>query len=725
MNPQEFASRIKAKYPEYAGLGDDELTARILAKHPEYRQHVDMDTRVADEAAARLESRGVAPGSKVAMTKDEPGFAQGFADQFLPSGESLSEFASMLNLRGPVEQAKSVYGIGKSIAGAHLDQMGKAKDSYLSGDIVEGMGHAAAAAMPVIGPAAAAAGEEIEKGNIAYGLGRGAGLVGDVLMPGPAGRAVSKAPNALRASGAEIYGRALKPRNPMAAEAALPRMVEEGLTPKTDLSPRIKDASYELFKAETEHTAVPHDVSPLIESLEKMKSQFRTATGSVVAGRESLLREVAKLQRALGKASHGGVVTTGDLVKQRVALDDIAEGRGAFKGVDPSTSAEAAKSMADVLRAPLNRIEAIGKANAEYSYLKTAESILRDAPGLVDTLRHGLMAAVNTARGFKGAAVLDAARAGFAPGMRTRVGLAMDRLGGAFGGTTPSRGTPVPAIQNLEPPVAPTAERPTFAAGEDGGALPVNAGAQSMVAPVENAAFRRAVSAADEQALIREMEAAGGEMPAATRGMFAVDETGRALPWNDSAESLAGYSSSDLLRQMFDESMQRDAARLGAGNTMQQAATATATRALPPAPDPVYAATPDGRIAPSTMPGLLRGGADSPANLGAQTQSGAAGLRGQMFNPAVGDDVFGYQVAVDRLRSQVQGVPKELQPQVLSTKKAVYRAPDGSMVNIPTGVQKSFLNNFGTGSEAVSRWLDAMRKQGKIKPGGQLVFIDQ
>lgn len=41
LNVDDFASRIKAKYPEYSDLDNKDLTTRILSKYPEYIQHVD------------------------------------------------------------------------------------------------------------------------------------------------------------------------------------------------------------------------------------------------------------------------------------------------------------------------------------------------------------------------------------------------------------------------------------------------------------------------------------------------------------------------------------------------------------------------------------------------------------------------------------------------------------------------------------------------------------
>ena len=43
-SPQEFAASIKAKYPQYAEIPDDELVTRILDKHPVYRDRVSPTT---------------------------------------------------------------------------------------------------------------------------------------------------------------------------------------------------------------------------------------------------------------------------------------------------------------------------------------------------------------------------------------------------------------------------------------------------------------------------------------------------------------------------------------------------------------------------------------------------------------------------------------------------------------------------------------------------------
>lgn len=45
MSVQDFASKIKEKYPSYAGVGDSELVQKIVAKYPQYQNQVDLSTQ--------------------------------------------------------------------------------------------------------------------------------------------------------------------------------------------------------------------------------------------------------------------------------------------------------------------------------------------------------------------------------------------------------------------------------------------------------------------------------------------------------------------------------------------------------------------------------------------------------------------------------------------------------------------------------------------------------
>lgn len=73
-------------------------------------------------------------------------------------------------------------------------QFGKAAEAGRQGRYAEMVGHGVAGALPLVGPAAAAAGQQIAQGDIAGGLGAGAGLVGSVLAPSAVKAGVAQVP---------------------------------------------------------------------------------------------------------------------------------------------------------------------------------------------------------------------------------------------------------------------------------------------------------------------------------------------------------------------------------------------------------------------------------------------------------------------------------------------------------------------------------------------------
>lgn len=107
----------------------------------------------------------------------------------------------------------------QGIGGAQVDQFKKAKKAYDDGRISEAVGHTMAGALPLMGPAAANAGEQIGSGDVSGGLGTTAGILApfgaaDALKRMPAMRvpgiaanqdaAVAQAVEAGRAAGVPI-----------------------------------------------------------------------------------------------------------------------------------------------------------------------------------------------------------------------------------------------------------------------------------------------------------------------------------------------------------------------------------------------------------------------------------------------------------------------------------------------------------------------------------------
>ena len=158
---------------------------------------------------------------------------------------ALSRFGSnmgeMLNpataVKGIAQAVANPIETGKAIYGMQAEQFGKARDAFTEGRYSEMLGHGVAGAVPLIGPAAATAGEQIGSGDIAGGLGKGAGLVAGVGLAGPVARVVGKAAKApTQATARRLYQSALKPTKatlkdvrPAAGKTAQETLLQTGL----------------------------------------------------------------------------------------------------------------------------------------------------------------------------------------------------------------------------------------------------------------------------------------------------------------------------------------------------------------------------------------------------------------------------------------------------------------------------------------------------------------
>lgn len=143
------------------------------------------------------------------------------------AGRFVSNAAEMLNpvaaVQGVVHAVAHPVDTAKSIYDASAAQFAKASDMAKQGRYVEALGHLGGM-VPIIGPAAAAAGEQIASGDVAGGLGKGVGL----LAPLEAARAVKVAGKAVRAATPE--GLRASIADSLAAKAA--GNVADVMTPK-------------------------------------------------------------------------------------------------------------------------------------------------------------------------------------------------------------------------------------------------------------------------------------------------------------------------------------------------------------------------------------------------------------------------------------------------------------------------------------------------------------
>jgi hypothetical protein len=148
-----------------------------------------------------------------------PAMAQaiGEAENSAPTTGAAGRFGSGLwkNLN-PITALEGLYSAGrhpldtgKAVLQAQGAELGKAVDNARQGRYFEAAGHGAAGLIPVLGPAAAAAGERIGSGDVAGGVGEATGLLAPVL-----------APAAVKGAGAAVRGSVAAARSiPAGADA--------------------------------------------------------------------------------------------------------------------------------------------------------------------------------------------------------------------------------------------------------------------------------------------------------------------------------------------------------------------------------------------------------------------------------------------------------------------------------------------------------------------------
>ena len=201
-----------------------------------------------------------------------------------PEGSALKRFAtgvaSSFDPRGLIQAVSSPIETAKGLVAAQGEQFTKSSEAFGEGRYPEALGHGLAGALPVVGPGAAAIGEQIGSGDVAGGLGAATAS----LLPGGAlkGARAAKIPAGLKRSAKVQYGQALRAtKETMKRRSArvVPKLIERGATGsrakllKTAESKAAK-ALEELKEAEASIPAgTKVKIEPVIDWLEKRKSR--------------------------------------------------------------------------------------------------------------------------------------------------------------------------------------------------------------------------------------------------------------------------------------------------------------------------------------------------------------------------------------------------------------------------------------------------------------------
>jgi hypothetical protein len=330
-----------------------------------------------------------------------------------PEGSATSRFfggaAKMLN---PITAVKGVAGAvahpidtASNLLQAQLAQLIKARDDLHAGRYSEAVGHGTAGVLPLIGPAAAGAGERMASGDIAGGLGEGAGLLapfaaGEAMRMRAAARAKSSAPAVLEQQAAQqVADRVLAPGNPAfrgRANAIAPNILTRGLkggreelrqaadSGMMDAGARIV-AAYGAAGGPQAPVAIDEIIQQLRQAIDDQSMHGQPIVGA--EGRIAALDErIAQLQTvATPTPKVGMTIPFEDLRKfrdEQYRLADQARGFERMGNPIKSDAGYAAREAGSAVRQQFAKHSPeAAAANADYSFFKTLGDVLDPAIG--------------------------------------------------------------------------------------------------------------------------------------------------------------------------------------------------------------------------------------------------------------------------------------------------------------------------------------------------------
>lgn len=261
------------------------------------------------------------------------------AAQSVPEGSALGRFAGGVwkNIN-PVEMVKGVaqavtspIETAKAAAGQMGEQWEKAYHAGAEGRYSEMVGHGLAGSLPLVGPAAAAAGERIGSGDVAGGLGEGVGMILPMAAARPAGRLASKAAAPLKGKvNPAVVAAAQRQGVTMPASA----LSESKLVP---LAESLSAKGIGGGRTAARYTAATDTLTVLADDVVRKASKFSDASeaGQAIAKgldtyRGAWMKRKAKLYREAELPDKGLKVEAGETIK---LLDAIIEGKTDAAGV--------------------------------------------------------------------------------------------------------------------------------------------------------------------------------------------------------------------------------------------------------------------------------------------------------------------------------------------------------------------------------------------------------
>lgn len=364
---------------------------------------------------AGFDPRRAASIVKQRTAPKEPGLAT-IGDQMESKGSPLARFASNFGeMINPVTMAKGLYNTvrhpidtGVAIIERQGEQFGKAVDDFGAGRYSEMVGHGAAGLLPVLGPMAADAGEQIGSGDVAGGLGTAAGILAPFAVKGvvdarSASRARSAGPRAdylEREAVDQVSRRVLSPANP------------KYRGPAADVAPELLKRGVQGDRIQVQQWAddlIGTSSEAIDRAWDALPAGHKTPTGPIVARLNSKLREMEfsgpkghSVNPVLKNAhaqlsqlrdfvkSRGTSLSVDDVRALRQQFDDAAAEAGAFAktsgDANLSAAGQAALDTANAFRQEIaNTVPGLAPANADMHLGLTVRDILDPTKGRPST----------------------------------------------------------------------------------------------------------------------------------------------------------------------------------------------------------------------------------------------------------------------------------------------------------------------------------------------------
>jgi hypothetical protein len=384
---EEFQRRYGAAKPAATAetITADEF-ARRYAQQPPVAE-------MAKQRKANIEAGADLPPG---MTPDDfdGGFGQGIKSTLLPSWDGVKQMGKLAGASGPIQQGGAFLDVLKNAAGSANDQRKKAMESLRGGNLIEGGGHALAAAIPILGPAAAQAGEKIADGQIMEGLGEGAGLVLGALTPRVAGNktaAVARnTATALDANAVKQYTKALggtkyEKATQEVAQGLIDRRVKTS-NPRRDLAAKANANASAVDVDGIAAQQPPMDVDAAIQRIEAVKKDLsRDVNGTQVwkdTNSEAIAAGLDEYADLLRQHAVNGQIPMDAAIDLRRTWGEKPGRAGAWLKDDPSLSdnmavrADASQSLGGAI----NENPAVAAANKEKSFWLKTMSVAKSAP---------------------------------------------------------------------------------------------------------------------------------------------------------------------------------------------------------------------------------------------------------------------------------------------------------------------------------------------------------